>query len=132
MLKDVALKYYQQGYNCAESIIHAGNEYYELGLHEADMKMVAAFGGGMQIGDVCGALSGACCVISSKYVEIKAHDSSNLRTITQKLVIAFQNKLGSRLCANIKATHFSKEVGCANTVCLAAEVLEEVINQFEA
>ena len=32
MLKDLAAKYYQQGYNCAETIIRAGNKYYNLGL----------------------------------------------------------------------------------------------------
>ena len=46
MLKDVAVKYYRNGYNCAESILQAGNEYYHLGLHEKDMIMAAAFWGG--------------------------------------------------------------------------------------
>ena len=30
MLKDIAEKYYIQGYNCAESLIRAGNEYYNV------------------------------------------------------------------------------------------------------
>lgn len=34
MLKDIAEKYYIQGYNCAESLIRAGNEYYNLNLDE--------------------------------------------------------------------------------------------------
>ena len=45
MLKEVAIKYYRMGYNCAESIIRAGNEVYDLGLHDKDMNMTAAFGG---------------------------------------------------------------------------------------
>ena len=102
MLAETAVKYYHMGYNCAESIIRAGNEVYGLDLHDRDMKMTAAFGGGFQIGDVCGALCGAACVVSARYVETKAHDCSFLRTLTQKLVIAFQNKMGSRLCAKIK------------------------------
>ena len=48
MLKDLAQKYYDMDYNCAESMVHAGNEYYGLGLSEHDMRMVGAFGGGMQ------------------------------------------------------------------------------------
>ena len=56
MLAETAVKYYHMGYNCAESIIRAGNEVYGLDLHDRDMKMTAAFGGGFQIGDVCGAL----------------------------------------------------------------------------
>lgn len=132
MLKEAAIKYYQEGYNCAESMIRAGNEVYGFHLHEADMRMTAAFGGGFQIGDVCGALSGAACVISCKYIETKAHDNQvELRAVTQKLVLAFQKRLGSRLCAQVKPAFYSKEVKCQNTVAVAAEVLEQVINEYE-
>ena len=42
MLKDYAIKYYyEDGYNCAEGILRAGNDYYHLGLHHEDMKMIA-------------------------------------------------------------------------------------------
>ena len=58
MLKDLAAKYYQQGYNCAETIIRAGNKYYNLGLDENAFRITGAFGGGLQVGDVCGALTG--------------------------------------------------------------------------
>ncbi|NBK96832.1 MAG: hypothetical protein EOM50_02210 [Erysipelotrichia bacterium] len=132
MLETIAVKYYQEGYNCAESIIHAGNEAYDLKLHEADMRMCAAFGGGFQIGDVCGALSGAACVISARYIKTKAHDQNEeIRALTQKLVISFQKRLGSRLCMEIKPVHHNKEVKCQNTVALAAQVLEEVINEWD-
>lgn len=131
MLKEVAIKYYQQGYNCAESILHAGNEVYELHLHEGDMRMAAAFGGGFQIGDVCGALSGAACVISARYVKTKAHDYQEMRELTQKLVLAFQKRLGSRLCAQIKPIYHNKDVKCQNTVAISAEVLEEIIKEWD-
>ena len=131
MLAETAVKYYHMGYNCAESIIRAGNEVYGLDLHDRDMKMTAAFGGGFQIGDVCGALCGAACVVSARYVETKAHDCSFLRTLTQKLVIAFQNKMGSRLCAKIKPVYHSKEKKCEHTVETAAAILEEVIREWD-
>ena len=61
MLKDLVGKYYlDQNYNCAESVLRAGNEYYDLGLHDRDMIVVAAYGGGIQSGNTCGAvLAGA-------------------------------------------------------------------------
>lgn len=131
MLKEVAVKYYRQGYNCSESILRAGNEVYQLGLHDRDMIMSAAFGGGFQIGDVCGALCGAACVISSRYVETKAHDCEDLRPLTQKLVIAFQKRMGSRQCAQIKPVFHTKELKCENTVAVSAEVLEDVLQHWE-
>ena len=132
MLEEVARKYYKMGYNCAESIIRAGNEVYDLKLHDRDMVMTAAFGGGMQIGDVCGALTGACCVISARYVETKAHDYPEMRKLTQKLVLAFQQDMGSRLCAKVKPVHYSKELKCQNTVGRAAVILERVISEWDA
>lgn len=132
MLVDIVKKYYKMGYNCAESIVHAGNEYYGLGLSDHDMKMVAAFGAGIQCGDVCGALLGSACVISSKYIEVKAHDQSvELRKITMKLVLKFQKDMGSRLCAEIKPKFFDREERCLKTVMRAASILEEVIKEWE-
>lgn len=131
MLKDLAAKYYENGYNCAESIIRAGNEYYNLGLDEKALRMTGAFGGGLQVGDICGALSGSACVVSSKYIETKAHECTDLKPLMVKLVRAFQAKFSSRQCAQIKAKFFSKEVRCLNTVTTAADVLEQVLTEYE-
>lgn len=132
MLKEIALQYYEKGYNCAESMLRAGNEYYQLGLHEHDMRMCAAFGGGFQLGDVCGVISGAACVISCRYVESKAHDYKDMREMTQKMVLAFQKRMKSRLCAEIKPLFYSKESKCAPTVAVGAEVLEAFIQEWDA
>lgn len=132
MLKDLTLKYYNMDYNCAESIVHAGNEYYNLGLSDHDMRMTAAFGAGMQVGDLCGALTGAACLISAKYVEERAHQNKKgLHDCMLLCVKKFQEKLGGRLCSEIKAKHFTPEIRCTNTVLLASEVIEEVINEIE-
>lgn len=45
MLKEQAARWYLNGYNCAECIIHAANEQWQLGMSEADMRMVSGFGG---------------------------------------------------------------------------------------
>ncbi len=47
MLKDIFEKYsYDQNYNCAETMIRAANEYYDLKLHDRDMIMLGGYGGG--------------------------------------------------------------------------------------
>ena len=132
MLKEKAKYYYEQGYNCAEAIVHAGNDYYDLGLHEHDMRMVAGFGAGVQCGDVCGALLGSSAIISAKYIEVKAHNQPvELRKITTKLVKRFQDDMGSRLCAKVKSKFFNNEERCLNTVEASAQILEEVIKEWE-
>jgi len=132
MLKDVAQQYYLNGYNCAESIIRAGNDYYQLGLHDHDMKMMAAFGGGMMIGDVCGVFTSSAAIISSKYVETKAHDQQkDLQKITVKMITTFQKRFQSRKCSEIKPNFFEPKVRCQNTVTIACEMLEDIINEYD-
>lgn len=132
MLKDIAIEYYNNhNYNCAECIIRAGNDYYDLKLHDHDMKMVAAFGKGIQVCDVCGTLTGAACLISSKYVETKAHETPKLPSITAKMIRAFEKHFKSRLCLEIRKTHFDKEVRCLHTVEEACDIIEEVIKEID-
>ena len=49
MLKETAKKYWTEEYdlNCAECIIYAANEEYNLNLSEQTLKVMAGFGGGM-------------------------------------------------------------------------------------
>lgn len=132
MLKDVFRKYYlEENYNCAESVLRAGNEYYELGLHDRDMIMVASYGAGIMTGNTCGAVLGAAAVLSMKYVEAKAHDSEDIRPVTVKLIRKFNEKYGSVQCRDIKPQSFTKEERCLLTIENACIILEEVINEFE-
>lgn len=131
MLEQVAEKYYLQGYNCAESLFLAGNEYYQLGYDVDAVRLFAGFGGGFQLGDVCGALSGAVAVLSAKYVDTKAHDFEHTKAYTQRLVREFQNLAGARACAQVKPLLYSKEVKCLNTVKVGAKALENVIREIE-
>ena len=52
MLKDEIGKYYFDGnYNCAETIIRAGNDYYQLGLHDEGKLAEAAMQGTCDISE---------------------------------------------------------------------------------
>ncbi|MGN0437377.1 MAG: C-GCAxxG-C-C family protein [Lachnospiraceae bacterium] len=133
MLKDVYAKYYFEGnYNCAETIIRAANEYYELGLHDRDMIMVGAYGAGIQCGNTCGAVLSAAAVLSMKYVEAKAHESEDIKPVVMKLMRKFQAKYGSILCKDIKPQSFKPEYRCRMTIEASCDILEETIAEFEA
>lgn len=133
MLKDEIGKYYFEGnYNCAETIIRAGNDYYQLGLHDEDMKMMGVFGAGIQTGNTCGAILSAASILSMKYVEKKAHESEDIRPVTVLLMKKFQEKYGSHLCKDIKAQSFKPEYRCLKTVETACDILEQVIAEYDA
>lgn len=131
MLEKIALAYYTQGYNCAETMILAGNEAYHLNLDAQSVRLFSAFGGGLQCGDLCGCLSGAAAIISAKYVETKAHDSAVIKQYTQLLVREFEKELGARKCVDIKPHLYSKEKKCANTIVCGARALEKTIALIE-
>ena len=133
MLKDYIAKYYfEQNYNCAETILRAANEYYDLKLHDRDMIMVGAYGAGIQSGNTCGAVLSAAAILSMKYVEAKAHESDDIRPVVQKMLRKFNEKYGSVLCKDIKPQSFKPEYRCKVTVETACDIIEETINEYEA
>lgn len=132
MLKDYLQKYYfEQNYNCAETILRAANEYYDLQLHDRDMIMVGAYGAGIQAGNTCGAVLSAAAILSLKYVEAKAHESQDIKPVVQKMLRKFNEKYGSTLCKDIKPQSFKPEYRCQKTVEAACDILEETIREYE-
>lgn len=130
-LTELSLENYHKGYNCAEAIIHACNTYYDLDLHDEDMKMMAGFGSGLYSGLTCGALCASIACLSKLLVETKAHDHlDTLRPYSQKIVASFNKKLEGTQCAQVKAKHYSKEKKCEETVRLASESLEETLKEI--
>lgn len=133
MLKDLLPKYYfEQNYNCAETILRAANEYYNLKLHDRDMILVGAYGAGIQSGNTCGAVLSAAAVLSMKYVEAKVHESEDIRPVVVKLMRKFNEKYGSTLCKDIKPQSFKPEYRCRETINTACDILEDTIAEYEA
>ncbi len=132
MLKDLYEKYYyDMNYNCAETIIRAGNEYYDLGLHDRDMIAFAGFGAGIQTGNTCGAILAAVSVLSMKYVEKNAHESKDIKPVTISLIQEFNKRYGSVLCKDIKPQSFKPDTRCQATIETACDILEQVIDGYE-
>ena len=129
MLSEIALRYYNQGYNCAESLVAAANEAWDLKLDAQALKLAAGLGGGMQIGDVCGAISGAICALGCLMVQTKAHDCADLKPVTQKLMSAYRERLNSLRCDEIKPQLFDPACRCGNTVVVCADIFEEVLKE---
>ncbi|MBQ9334789.1 MAG: C-GCAxxG-C-C family protein [Lachnospiraceae bacterium] len=131
-LKDLYSKYYyDQNYNCAETMIRAGNEYYELGLHDRDMIAFGGFGAGIQTGNTCGAILSAVSILSMRYVEQKAHESADIRPVTTALIRKFNERYGSVLCKDIKPQSFQPDIRCKHTIETACDILEQVIAEYD-
>lgn len=133
MLKDHLANYYFEGnYNCAETIIRAGNDYYNLGLHDRDMIMMGAFGAGIQTGNTCGAILAAASILSMKYVPAKAHESTEIKPVVSLFMRKVKEAYGSHLCKDIKAQTFKPEYRCKVTIETICDILEATIEEYEA
>ena len=84
MDRDEIKNLFMQGIDCSQVV--AGAFAKELGM-EPDMlrKMAACFGGGMQCGETCGAVTGALMVIGLKYGHSQENDQKTKEEMTQKV-----------------------------------------------
>lgn len=128
MLKERATEYYNNdNYNCAETVIRAANDEYQLGLSEDAMRLCGGFGGGMGCGQACGALCGGISAISAQLIESKAHEAPELRGKCAELVAAFRRILGDTQCKNLMQKYKKPDTRCLETVLLGCEALESVM-----
>ena len=113
---------------CAEAILLAANDVYNLKITEAEAGLFAGFRTGMGCAGTCGGLSGAVGVLSRKYGQ-----REDLKQLGADFVQAFQAKLacGSTDCSVLAARYKTQENRCLAAVELTAQALEEYIDKLD-
>lgn len=117
----------EEDFNCAEKILNGANKVYGLNLSKETLKLAAGFGGGMGIESTCGALTGSVMVLSHMFVKERGHEGPRIKELTKELFAAFEEKMGSIVCAPLKKDYRTEELGCTNVIVAAAEVLDGII-----
>ncbi|WP_326908298.1 C-GCAxxG-C-C family protein [Sedimentibacter sp. MB31-C6] len=115
--------------NCAEILLMAANEKYNLGIEQNTIKAICPFGGGIQSEKTCGALLGAVAALGVLYAEELPTTNEKMKEMTKKLVEEFENEFGSLNCDYIKEHHRSEAEKCNPVKLRAAEVFDKVINE---
>lgn len=129
MLKEKAGYYYGTlGKNCAEGVLLAANDVYELNLTDSEVQLFAGFGGGMGCGSTCGALAGAIGVLSKMY-----GSREDFRSLCGDFVKAFEEELGCGTidCEPLAMKYKTAETRCVTAVELTAQALEKYIDKLE-
>jgi C_GCAxxG_C_C family probable redox protein len=124
-VKDDYMK--KHGLNCAETILRVANEELKLGLDKNALLLAAGFGGGMGVGNVCGALTGGIMALGRLYVKERAHESARIKEVETKLINAFEKEFGTLLCTPIKDKYFHPEHKCKAVVEKAAKLLDDLL-----
>ena len=140
---DKAVADYRDGFNCAQALL--ANYGAELGLNrEMALKVAGAFGSGMaQMGEVCGAVSGALMIIGLKHGKTSVEDEpSRIKTygLANEFVRRFKARHGSIKCSDLVGCDLSTDDGMAeaeerdlfSTVCPvfvrdSAEIVEQIL-----
>lgn len=130
MLKEKVEKYYSPKYdlNCAETLLYAANDAYDLQLTKDALKTMAGFGGGMAIEETCGAITGAIAALSIMFVEDRAHEGERIKNLVIQLFDRVEKRLGSNNCKLLKEKYrHNEEEKCKYIVLAVAEELGEMI-----
>ncbi len=132
MLGEIAASYYtpEKDLNCAETIVYAANEAYQLNLSKETLHASAGFGGGMAMEETCGALTGAILVLGIMLVQDRAHENDKMKEIVADLFRRYEERKGTSNCKILKEQFREEDpIKCRGIVMDAAEVLEELLSK---
>lgn len=133
MLLETTMKYYDKKYdlNCAECILVAANEEYDLNISKQTLMTMASFGGGMAIGSTCGAATGAIATLGIMFTDDRGHNSPHVREMTGRFLSEFNSRMETLDCIPLKEKYYDPEKRCLKMMKVSAEVLEEIINEYK-
>ncbi len=132
--KRLAGQYYKDGYNCAEAILRAFRDSYQLDISDEALKMATGFGGGVgHSGCMCGALTASVMVLGAMEGR---KDSSESRDGMYSSAAGFHDrfaqKFGGTCCRSLNPHPFDTKEhlrNClkitGNTAGMLAEFLAE-------
>lgn len=142
---DIAKSYFEQGYNCSQSVALAFAD--EIGMNN-DMiaRLTGGFGGGMgRMREVCGTVSGTAFVFSALYGYSDPKDNetkAKLYNQIQKAAGEFKEENGSVVCRELlgltksgfdnpqpekRTDNYYKKRPCGELVKMSADILEKFV-----
>ncbi len=145
--KEQAMKNFKEGYNCAQAVVLAFEDLYEIDKKTA-LSLSSSFGGGMgRLREVCGSVSGMFLVAGLLYgydepgaADKKAEHYARI----QHLASEFEKRNGSIVCRELlglsvkrepptpeaRTEEYYKKRPCMELIGMAAEIMENYIAEF--
>lgn len=141
-----ALKAFDSGFNCAQSMLHTyGKQYFK---EEAfALKIASGFGAGVSYrGEMCGAVSGSLMVIGLHYgyanLTMELEKEMNF-LVAKEFMAAFEQTNGSLKCNQLVKAEINTPEGletarrdglfnknCPGLIASAAEILESLLEKY--
>ena len=122
--------YNEYHYNCAETMLNAANDYYELNLSNKTLNMILPFGSG-RVQGVCGMLTGGASVLGVIFTEDKPSYNDKVKEITDAWVNEFMEEFKYIDCKVIKSTNgLTEDEPCTYLIFRACDMLEGIIDKY--
>ncbi len=143
--KEIAIDFFKQGYNCAQSVAMAFADVTGLDAKQS-ARLASSFGGGLgRMREVCGTVSGMAFVLGALYgyddPKVTGASATHYARV-QEVAGKFKELNGSIICrellgekAPVTATpeprtpEYYKKRPCADLVGMAADILDDYITR---
>ena len=127
MTKERIYAYFiNRDFNCAESMLHALNDEYDLQIPDHAFKLIGGFGGGMACGKNCGALCGGCAALGWAMIQDRAHTTPGLREAAAEYAVKFTRHFGSDRCDCLSPVYKKPDTRCLQLLEQAADIFDQV------
>lgn len=120
----------EENYNCAERIIYGANKAYGLGFDKETLKLFAGYGGGMGVGEMCGAITSSVAVISHFFVKDHANEGNyDIKPLLIEFIKRYINHMDCHncTCSRLKELYRNPVDKCSKVIAGAATVLDEFL-----
>ncbi len=104
MFSEEAVKIFDSGYNCAQAVLLAFSEKFNIDKDSA-VKIASGFGGGMaRMQETCGAVTGGIMIAGLAFTNIMEDNATNKERvyyIISQFIMRFKEKYGTIKCSEL-------------------------------
>jgi len=118
-MRQTALEFYHQGYNCSQCILKSAEKKYGFVLSEQELKLCTGISGGFGIGGMCSAIVAGIMLLGIFFEEEKVD------ILRLEMMNTFQKRYSSLNCSNLK--RLTGEYYCEDFILEAADIIDEII-----
>ena len=128
-MKELAVKYFMEGYSCSESMVQAAVDKGYIG--QEALAIATSFSGGMGVRCLCGAVAGSQMVIGAMFGRNSKRDGKKARALAKEFNEKFAQKYKVNCCKVLSSGYDfhspERKAHCAEMVGDCAVILDEII-----
>ncbi|HKL47760.1 MAG TPA: C-GCAxxG-C-C family (seleno)protein [Candidatus Izemoplasmatales bacterium] len=113
--------------NCSETMLHYGNDIFNLNLSDTALESMAGFGGGLFENDLCGVVSGGVAIISM----VLTKQSPNLKPAVIEFKKHINDAFGDIQCSKIRPIHRQHKLGCQSLIIQSMDIMVDLVKTYQ-